>query len=105
MLSHHPWTMPALALSVRTAGAEPDRLRTIETGPRDDVATAVEAMLALIDERSVDLRRLRDEGADVELSVFGYVGDDSTLAFTAGQVARLARAGVRLQLTASVSER
>jgi hypothetical protein len=75
-------------------------------GHAADVAEEQIAAIVDVVERGGDaLRRLRETGVTVVLTVRGYVGDGSSVRLTAGQVRALAAADVTLRVTGSTSDR
>ncbi|MER7046044.1 DUF4279 domain-containing protein [Streptomyces jumonjinensis] len=62
-------------------------------------------VLSAAESRTEALASLRSEGHTVMLTVWGYADHDSQLAFSASDIARIARLNIPLRLSQSLSDR
>ncbi|MQS39444.1 DUF4279 domain-containing protein [Streptomyces katsurahamanus] len=128
------WTLPEVALIIKGADLVPDRITERlgleptssrlpganrwfpgDTDGRwhfecDDRTTRIfseqlDNVLSAVESRTEALASLRSEGYTVALTVWGYVDHDSQLAFSASDMARIARLNVPLSLSQSLSDR
>ncbi|WP_317445939.1 DUF4279 domain-containing protein [Streptomyces collinus] len=70
-----------------------------------DFHEQLDSILSIAERKRVELRQLAEQGYEVTVSLFGFSGNDSTLALQPEEIKRIARLGFPLRVAASMSER
>ncbi|MGW3459890.1 DUF4279 domain-containing protein [Streptomyces olivaceoviridis] len=70
-----------------------------------DFHEQLDGILSIAERKRIELRQLAEQGYEVVVSLFGFSGNDSTLALESEEIKRIALLGFPLRITASMNER
>ncbi|MFE1192597.1 DUF4279 domain-containing protein [Streptomyces olivaceoviridis] len=70
-----------------------------------DFHEQLDIILSIAERKRTELRQLTEQGYEVAVSLFGFSGNDSTLALESEEIKRIALLGFPLRVAASMNER
>ncbi|MFI1835121.1 DUF4279 domain-containing protein [Streptomyces olivaceoviridis] len=70
-----------------------------------DFHEQLDSILSIAERKRTELRQLAEQGYEVAVSLFGFSGNDSTLALESEEIKRIALLGFPLRVAASMNER
>ncbi|MFE1444719.1 DUF4279 domain-containing protein [Streptomyces olivaceoviridis] len=70
-----------------------------------DFHEQLDSILSIAERKRTELRQLAERGYEVTVSLFGFSGNDSTLALESEEIKRIALLGFPLRVAASMNER
>lgn len=70
-----------------------------------DFHEQLDSILSIVERKRTALRQLAEQGHEVTVSLFGFSGNESTLALQSEEIKRIALLGFPLRVAASMNER